>query len=192
MTRPDAGTIEIGGVLQRLRSNRDAIKVGVGYLSEDRLSLGLIQPQSIADNLVITVLDKILEGGLISPDKKRNLVARWIEDLSIKVGRPEDAISTLSGGNQQRVAIAKWLATEPTLLILDLPTVGVDVGARAGIFEIVRNLAAQGLAILLISDEVPEVYFNADRVLHMKEGRIVSEFDPRRVGLDELERAIYA
>ena len=192
MTRPDAGTIEIGGVLQRLRSNRDAIKVGVGYLSEDRLSLGLIQPQSIADNLVITVLDKILEGGLISPDKKRNLVARWIEDLSIKVGRPEDAISTLSGGNQQRVAIAKWLATEPRLLILDLPTVGVDVGARAGIFEIVRNLAAQGLAILLISDEVPEVYFNADRVLHMKEGRIVSEFDPRRVGLDELERAIYA
>ena len=192
MTRPDAGKIEIGGVLQRLRSNRDAIKVGVGYLSEDRLSLGLIQPQSIADNLVITVLDKILEGGLISPDKKRNLVARWIEDLSIKVGRPEDAISTLSGGNQQRVAIAKWLATEPRLLILDLPTVGVDVGARAGIFEIGRNLAAQGLAILLISDEVPEVYFNADRVLHMKEGRIVREFDPRRVGLDELERAIYA
>jgi simple sugar transport system ATP-binding protein len=192
MHRPESGTIVINGAPAGLRSNRDAIRVGIGYLSEDRLSLGLIQQQSIADNLVVTVLDKILEAGLISLRKKRNLVSSWIDSLAIKVGRPDDSILTLSGGNQQRVAIAKWLATEPQLLILDCPTVGVDVGARAGIFEIVRQLAKGGLAILLISDEVPEVYFNSDRILHMKEGRIVGHFDPRQITLDEVERAVYA
>jgi simple sugar transport system ATP-binding protein len=175
-----------------LRSNRDAIRAGIGYLSEDRLSLGLIQPQSIADNLVLPVLDKILNGGFISAHKKQALVRRWVDDLAIKVGHIVDPISTLSGGNQQRVAIAKWLAVGLKLIILDCPTVGVDVGARAGIFEIVQRLAREGLAILLISDEVPEVYFHADRVLHMAEGRIVTEYDPRQVTLNELEAAVYA
>jgi simple sugar transport system ATP-binding protein len=192
MLRPDSGQIAIDGVPLNLHSNRDAIRAGIGYLSEDRLSLGLIQPQSIADNLVLPVLDKILEHGLISARKKQALVLRWIEDLAIKIGQPIDPISTLSGGNQQRVAIAKWLAVGLKLIILDCPTVGVDVGARAGIFEIVQKLAREGLAILLISDEVPEVYFNADRVLHMKEGRIVAEYDPRQVTLGALEAAIYA
>ena len=192
MLQPQAGSIRIEGRPLVMRSNRDAIAAGVGYLSEDRLALGLIQPQSIADNTVITVLDKILGGRLISKRKKDGLVARWIEDLAIKIGRPEDAISTLSGGNQQRVAIAKWLAVGLRLIILDSPTVGVDVGARAGIFEIVEKLAAEGLAILLISDEVPEVYFNADRILHMAAGRIVAEYDPRATTLEDLEAAVYA
>jgi simple sugar transport system ATP-binding protein len=192
MLRPDSGTMSIDGVPFAPRSNRGAIAAGVGYLSEDRLSLGLIQPQSIADNLVLAVLDKILESNLISAGKKRALVAHWIGELAIKIGRPVDPISTLSGGNQQRVAIAKWLAVGLKLIILDSPTVGVDVGARAGIFEIVRRLAEEGLAILLISDEVPEVYFNADRILHMAEGRIIAEYDPRRIALSDLEAAIYA
>jgi simple sugar transport system ATP-binding protein len=192
MLRPQAGTIRIEGQKLMARSNRDAIAAGIGYLSEDRLALGLIQQQSIADNTVITVLDKILRGGLISMRKKDAVVAGWIDDLAIKIGLPGDAISTLSGGNQQRIAIAKWLAVGPRLLILDSPTVGVDVGARAGIFEIVEKLAAEGLAILLISDEVPEVYFNADRILHMAAGRIVAEYDPRKIALRELEAAVYA
>ena len=139
---------------------------------------GLIQPQSIADNLVISSLDRITSGGLLSDDSKHDLVARWVADLGVKIGLQGDAISTLSGGNQQRIAIAKWLATDPKLLILDEPTVGVDVGARAGIFDIVAKLADSGLAIILISDEVPEVYFNADRVLHMAKGRIANWFTP--------------
>jgi simple sugar transport system ATP-binding protein len=192
MLRPDSGTIAIDGAPIDLHSNRDAIRAGIGYLSEDRLSLGLIQPQSIADNLVLPVLDKILERGLISAQKKQGFVTRWVADLAIKIGHMNDPISTLSGGNQQRVAIAKWLAVGLKLIILDCPTVGVDVGARAGIFEIVQRLARQGLAILLISDEVPEVFFNADRVLHMAEGRIIAEYDPRQVTLSELEAAIYA
>ncbi|MDX0641687.1 ATP-binding cassette domain-containing protein [Sinorhizobium medicae] len=192
MLKPTSGTFSIDGREARFASNRDAIKAGVAYLSEDRLSLGLIQPQSIADNLVIASLHKILSGGLLADDRKRSLVARWIADLGVKIGHQADAISTLSGGNQQRVAIAKWLATDPKLLILDSPTVGVDVGARAGIFDIVAKLAESGLAIILISDEVPEVYFNADRVLHMAQGRIVGIYDPHQTRLEEIEAAVYA
>ncbi|NLS00392.1 sugar ABC transporter ATP-binding protein [Rhizobium sp. P38BS-XIX] len=192
MTRPHAGTITLDGKQVEFSSNRDAIKAGVAYLSEDRLSLGLIQPQSIADNLVIASLPKIQAGGFLSDEKKETLVAGWIRELGVKIGQQQDAVSTLSGGNQQRIAIAKWLATSPKLLILDAPTVGVDVGARAGIFDIVAKLAATGLAIILISDEVPEVYFNADRVLHMKQGRIVGAFDPRQNSLQDIEAAVYA
>ncbi|HIE55748.1 MAG TPA: sugar ABC transporter ATP-binding protein, partial [Chromatiaceae bacterium] len=115
----------------------------------------------------------------------------WLSELAVKAGHPSDAVSTLSGGNQQRVVLAKWLATNPRVLILDSPTVGVDVGARAGIFRIVRQLAEQGLAILMISDEVPEVYFNADRIMHMSAGRIIGEYDPHKVSLRELEKAVY-
>ncbi len=192
MHRPQAGEIAIEGKTVKFGSNRDAIRAGVGYLSEDRLSLGLNQPQSIADNLVMASLDKLLSGGMISPAKKASVVSHWISALGVKIGTPDDPIRTLSGGNQQRVAIAKWLAIGPKILILDAPTVGVDVGARAGIFEIVRKLAAQGLAIILISDEPPEVYFNADRIIHMVEGRIHATYDPRHLSLTELESAVYA
>ena len=118
---------------------------------------------------VISVLETHLarRPDLISRKRRRAGLAIGFANLAIKIGKPDDAVSTLSGGNQQRVVLAKWLATEPKLLILDSPTVGVDVGARAGIFAIVRELAAEGMAILLISDEIPEVYFNADRILHM-------------------------
>lgn len=192
MRKPQSGSIVLEGKPVRFGSNRAAIRGGVAYLSEDRLALGLIQPQAIDDNLVIASLRKILSGGLISPDKQQSLVAGWIKDLGVKIGKQDDAISTLSGGNQQRVAIAKWLATDPRLLILDAPTVGVDVGARAGIFDIVSRLAETGLSIILISDEVPEVYYNADRVLHMKKGRIAGEYVPGKTSMKAIEEAVYA
>lgn len=192
MLKPRSGTVKLQGKPVQFSSNRDAIAAGIAYLSEDRLSLGLIQPQSIADNLVIASLDRIKDGGLLSDVRKQELVAQWIADLGVKIGQQGDAISTLSGGNQQRIAIAKWLATDPKLLILDAPTVGVDVGARAGIFDIVAKLADSGLAIILISDEVPEVYFNADRVLHMAQGRVVNQFMPADCSLAEIEAAVYA
>lgn len=192
MTKADSGTIKLDGARLELRSNRDAVAAGIAYLSEDRLTLGLVQQQSIADNMVLAVLRRISgPNGLISRRRKQALVSKWVSDLGIKIGRPEDAVSTLSGGNQQRVVLAKWLAIEPKVLVLDAPTVGVDVGARAGIFALVRRLAEQGLAILLISDEVPEVYFNADRVIHMAGGRLVNEYDPRQMGLRAMEEAVY-
>lgn len=193
MTRPDAGTISLNGEIISPRNIREAISSGIAYVSEDRLSLGLVQPQSIADNTVMSVIHRLQNpSGLLSTSRRSALIGKWISDLAIKIGKPGDAVSTLSGGNQQRVVLAKWLATEPKLLILDSPTVGVDVGARAGIFRIVRELASQGLAILLISDEVTEVLFNADRVLHMASGRILEGMDPREVSADELEAKIYA
>ena len=192
MLPPDGGTVRLDGRPIRPRSIRDAIRAGIAYVSEDRLSLGLIQPQSIADNTVISVLPKIEAGPLLSPAKKAALTKAWIDELAVKIGRPTDPVSTLSGGNQQRVVLAKWLATEPRLLILDSPTVGVDVGARAGIFRIVRRLAEDGLAILLITDEVTEALHNADRVLHMAGGRLVGEYDPRATTVEAMEGAIYA
>ncbi|PTV94284.1 monosaccharide ABC transporter ATP-binding protein (CUT2 family) [Rhodobacter aestuarii] len=192
MTRAQ-GTMRLMGKPYIPGSLRDAIAQGLAYVSEDRLSLGLLQKQSIADNAAISVLPKLLDQfGLISPAKKQALILDWVKRLGIKIGAPENPIATLSGGNQQKVVLAKWLATEPKLLILDSPTVGVDVGARAGIFRIVRDLADQGLAILLISDEASEVLYNADRVLHMAEGRIRESFDPRQTTIQALEAAIYA
>lgn len=193
MTRADSGRIVLDGADLHLRSNRDAVAAGIAYVSEDRLALGLVQAQSIADNTVMPVLRRISGAlGLLSGAKKADLVAHWIQELAVKIGAPGDAVSTLSGGNQQRVVLAKWLATEPRVLILDSPTVGVDVGARAGIFRIVRALAEQGLAIILISDEVTEVQMNADRILHMAAGRIVAEYDPRQTTIAALEGAVYA
>jgi simple sugar transport system ATP-binding protein len=193
MTQPDRGAIRLNGKPVHFASNRDAIRAGVGYVSEDRLTLGLIQPQSIEDNAVIAVLDSLLDPNpLISFKLRDSLVSKWIADLGVKIGKPSNAISTLSGGNQQKVVLAKWLATKPRLLILDSPTVGVDVGARAGIFAIVRKLAEAGMAILLISDEIPEVYFNANVVLHMRDGRIVGQWRPQDVVIDAIEEAVHA
>jgi simple sugar transport system ATP-binding protein len=193
MTRADSGSMRLSGAPVAFASNREAIRAGVAYVSEDRLALGLVQPQSIADNTVITTLREISDAtGLISDAKKSAAVAKGVGEFAIKIGLLEDAVSTLSGGNQQRVVLAKWLATEPKVLILDCPTVGVDVGARDGIYRIVRRLSERGIAILMISDEVPEVYFNSDRILHMAGGRIIAEYHPRRIGIGELERAVYA
>ena len=193
MSRADSGIVRLNGQPVAFASNREAIAAGVAYVSEDRLALGLVQPQSIADNCVIAILRK-LSGplGLISETAKSAAVAHAVEEFAIKIGRPADAVSTLSGGNQQRVVLAKWLAISPKALILDCPTVGVDVGARDGIYKIIRALAERGIAILMISDEVSEVFFNADRVLHMAGGRLVGQYDPRRASIAELERAVYA
>lgn len=192
-TKASRGSIALDGKPLQMASNRDAIAAGISYVSEDRLALGLIQPQSIADNVVMSVLTK-LSGvvNLISPNKKNEVVDIGLTNLKVKIGKPSDPVSTLSGGNQQRVVLAKWLATNPKLLILDCPTVGVDVGARAGIYKIIRDLAEIGLAILIISDEVSEVHFNADRILHMATGRIAGEYDPRQTTLHQLEELVYA
>ncbi len=193
MRQPSQGVIELNGKPVTFSSNRDAMQAGVAYVSEDRLSLGLIQPQSIAANIVLPILSRLTHrSGLLSRQLTAETVKHWINELTIKVGDSDDAVSTLSGGNQQRVVLSKWLSTEPRLLILDSPTVGVDVGARAGVFDIVQRLADQGLAILLISDEVSEVYFNADRILHMGNGQIIQAYSPADTTIDALESCIYA
>jgi len=193
MTKPDAGTIRLEGQPVSPGSNRDAIRAGIAYLSEDRLNLGVNIRQSVADNLILAVMHQLTgKGWLISRSRRRTFVAQWIDRLKIKVPAPELPVQQLSGGNQQRVVLAKWLATEPMVLILDSPTVGVDIKSKSEIYGIVRRLAERGVSILLISDEVPEVMTSCDRVLHMRSGRIVNEMVPGRVSEAELEERIYA
>ena len=193
MNPPDSGEIRVAGKSVRLRTNGTAIRRGIGYVSEDRLSLGLVMPQSIADNIVVSILRK-LTGilGLIDGDRRRKTVSRWIHELNVKTSAPDRPVQELSGGNQQRVVLAKWLATDPRILILDSPTVGIDVGAKAGIYQTVDALSRRGIAIILISDEVEEVLHQTHRILVMLSGRITAAFDPVEVSERELREAINA
>ena len=124
--------------------------------------------------------------------KRDALVRGWVDKLGVKIGRPSDLISTLSGGNQQKIVLAKWLATEPKLLILDSPTVGVDFQGKDGIYSIVRELAAKGIAVILISDEIPEVLYHCDRIFIMRDGRFTGEFMAHRSSEAEIGEAVYA
>lgn len=192
MTQPDRGEIHIDGKPVSLASNRDAIGHGIAYLAEDRLSLGLVVEQSIGSNIIVSVLDSLTNRlGLISTTRRNQAVKQGIERLRIKTRNPDNTVSTLSGGNQQRVVLAKWLATRPRVLILDSPTVGVDIGAKDGIYEVIRELAAQGMAVIMISDEMPEVLFHSDRILVMRQGRIVSEHTAGTTSIDTLEEAVH-
>jgi simple sugar transport system ATP-binding protein len=193
MTALDRGDIRVTGKRIRLRSNQDAIASGIAYVSEDRLALGLNLRQSIADNIAITVLERLRDSrGLISPARRAGLARRWTQRLAIHAAAVGAPVQTLSGGNQQRVVLAKWLETKPKVLILDSPTVGVDIKNKQGIYSVVRQLAQDGVAIILISDEVPEVYFNSDRILHMRAGRLVGEYFPGSTSEAELAEAIFA
>jgi len=193
MTQPDEGTILIDGVPVTFRNSRDAISAGIAYVSEDRLNLGLVQSQSIVKNTASTVLDDLAKPSyFLSPARLTALCNNWIAQLKTKVSDPHLPVSSLSGGNQQRIVLAKWLATNPKVLILDAPTVGVDVGAKAGIFEIVRGLAAKGMAIILISDEASEIHTHADRVLILRGGKTHQDLTPSSVEEEKLEEMINA
>jgi simple sugar transport system ATP-binding protein len=193
MTRLDAGKVLLEGKPLALRSNQDAIAAGIAYVSEDRLSLGLNLKQSIADNVSITVLDRLAGFlRLIAPERRAALALDWIDRLNVRAADASAPAQTLSGGNQQRIVLAKWLATRPKVLLLDSPTVGVDIRNKQGIYDIVRSLADEGVGILLISDEISEVYFNADRILHMRGGRIAEAFVPGAVTEDAVASAVYA
>ena len=193
MRPPDQGEIRLNGVPIRLRSNRAAIDQGIAYVSEDRLSLGLVLEQPIASNIVLSILKKLTGSfGLLRIKRKRSAVSHWIEQLGVKVSDSENPVRTLSGGNQQRVVLAKWLATQPRVLILDSPTVGVDINAKDGIYAIIRRLAASGMAVMMISDEIPEVLYHSHRVLVMQAGRLKGEFQPALISETALREAIDA
>ena len=182
MTHPDAGEIVMDGKALRMSSNRDAIKNGIAYVSEDRLSLGLVMAQSVTANTVVTVLrDLARKFGFVDQRRRDETVQNWISNLSVKVSDPTNPVGSLSGGNQQRIVLAKWLATKPRLLILDSPTVGVDIGAKDGIYAIVRRLAEEGIGVILITDEIPEAYYHCHRVLVMRGGRISGDYRPAQM-----------
>ncbi|MEN0001868.1 MAG: sugar ABC transporter ATP-binding protein, partial [Pseudomonadota bacterium] len=176
--RPDAGTMSLFGEPFAPSSVRQAIERGVVYVSEDRKQLGLLLTLSVGENIALPSLkNNAGPFGLIKRKGLRTLIVDWMERLGVKAASPDVSINTLSGGNQQKVVLAKWLATEPRVILLDEPTRGVDVGAKAEIYTKIRSLAADGAAILVISSELPEVISLSDRIAVMAQGRLAGIVD---------------
>ena len=173
----DAGSVSINGLALKPGDPAAAMGAGVGYIPEDRRQQALVGKLSVRSNATLAALEAVSPGGLIRRDLEDRIMNRAVRTLSVRMASPDVPIATLSGGNQQKVVIARWLARNPRLLILDEPTKGVDVGAKAEISAIIVRLAAEGRAILLVSSELPEVLALSDRVLVMRSGRITGELD---------------
>ena len=179
MNKPDSGEILINGSKIELDSNKKALLEGICYVPEDRHHLGLIMNQSIENNLTVTVLNEYINKyGFLDESKRRQNAEKQVDDFGIKISSVDDAIETLSGGNQQKVVLSKWLSVVPKVLILDEPTIGIDVVAKNSIHSLIKTLAENGMSIIIISDEIAEVFRNSHRVLVMQYGRIINEFDP--------------
>lgn len=176
-----SGEIRIHGKEVKLTSPQVAIENKIGFVPEDRLSEGLFLPRSIGDNIIISEIDSLKKGMFIDNDKCQEHVKRWVKELAIATPNPDNAASTLSGGNQQRIVIAKWLACKPDILILNGPTVGVDIGSKHDIHAVLQKLANEGMAIIIISDDLPEVMENCSRVLILKNGRTAGELSTQDI-----------
>jgi rhamnose transport system ATP-binding protein len=185
----DAGSVTVDGVEVRNGSPSAAMAAGIGLVPEDRRQQGLVMELSVERNVALTRLQAIGRMGVIGGGAEEQLARGWAERLQIKLHRFSDPVGFLSGGNQQKVVLGKWLATDPKLLIVDEPTRGIDVGTKAEVHRLMSELAAQGLAVLMISSELPEVLGMADRVLVMREGRLVAEFSRAQANEETVVRA---
>ena len=187
----DSGTVSVAGKDVTLRGVRDAIKAGIAYVPEDRLTEGLFLSRSIGDNITISEMDAFTHYlGFIDKEAIRAEEKRWVERLGILTPDPDNAVNTLSGGNQQKVVLAKWLATNPSVLILNGPTVGVDIGSKFTIHSILRELAAQGMAIIIISDDIAEVLTNCSTIAIMRAGHLSEPMSPDTLTEAELTRLL--
>src|SRR3954467_6457886 len=186
----DEGTIEVKGSPRRLRSPRDAIQQGFGLCPEDRKTEGIVPDMSVRENLTLALLPRLTRAGILDRARQHEIVDRFVKDLGIKLASAEQPIRELSGGNQQKVMLARWLCTQPDLLILDEPTRGIDVGAKRDIQAIIRRLADDGLAVLLISSEVEELVADTDRVVVLRDGRNVAELDGDEIQEDGILEAM--
>jgi simple sugar transport system ATP-binding protein len=174
----DSGDIIVEGKSMRLNSSSAAIKAGIGYVPPDRLTQGLFLDQSIVRNLVAVGIDQYQgRGGILAKSRLYEAGEKWIKDLRIKTKNSQNPVTSLSGGNQQRVVLAKWLAMNPHLMILNGPTVGVDIGSKREILEIIRDRAQEGMAFLVVSDDIPELIQICHRVLVIKNGLVSKEFN---------------
>jgi simple sugar transport system ATP-binding protein len=179
-----SGEVVVDGRPATLDSPRAAMRQGIGFVPEDRLTEGLFLEHSIAANIIVRTVKSLRNRwGLLDTRRAGKLAKRWVDELRIKTPDVTRAVSTLSGGNQQRVVLAKWLSADPKILILNGPTVGVDVGSKSEILALLRELAGNGMGIIVISDDVPELLEVCHRLVLMRDGRVAHEFDRR--GIDE-------
>jgi rhamnose transport system ATP-binding protein len=173
----DAGSVRLAGHTIPPHSPRAAIRAGMAFVPEDRRKQGLVTESSVARNVAGVIREGLTRFGLLTTGAENRAAAPWASRLEVKTGALDMAATTMSGGNQQKVVLAKWLATEPKLLIIDEPTRGIDVGTKAEVHRLLSDLAGAGLAVLMISSELPEVLGMADRVLVVSEGQITADID---------------
>jgi ABC-type sugar transport system ATPase subunit len=171
---PAACSIELNGKATRITSSAQAIRLGIGYLPEDRRQHGLVLEMGIAENISMASLNEVSRWGLIQRPREISQGTKYVRDLRVKASNLAAPTKTLSGGNQQKVALARWLAIRPQIMILDEPTQGVDVGSKSEIHDLIMQMAEQGVAIILISSELPEILGMSDRIAVFREGTIVS------------------
>jgi ribose transport system ATP-binding protein len=174
--RAASGHIEIDGRPVKIRSPQQAIAAGLALAPEDRKVDGLVMSMSVAENVSLCSLEKTERLGLLSRGREDNFVGDYTRRMAVKTPSLSQLVRNLSGGNQQKVVLAKWLATEPKVLLLDEPTRGIDIGAKKEIYTIIEELAARGLGVVMVSSELLEILAIADRVLVMSEGRLTAEF----------------
>ena len=177
LSKPRHGQVLVNGEVRTIRSPADAIRAGIAYVPEDRQVQGAVLPFGVRENVTLASLSRHAQGLLLSRGSELTQTRHLGARLAVKATNWDQKLQELSGGNQQKVVIAKWLATRPKIIILDEPTKGIDVGSKAAVHEFMVELAGEGLAVVLISSELPEVMGMSDRILVMHEGRIVSEFD---------------
>jgi rhamnose transport system ATP-binding protein len=182
--RYDAGEVLVDGIRLANGDTAAAIKAGVALVPEDRRQQGLVMELSVQRNATLPRRWELARGGLLFGSAEQRAAAASAQQLQVKAGRLTDAVSTLSGGNQQKVVLAKWLATAPRVLMVDEPTRGIDVGTKAEVHRLLSQLAADGVAVLMVSSELPEVLGMADRVLVMHEGRLTADI-PRQQATEE-------
>lgn len=186
---PDRGQILIDGEAVHIRSPQEAMRHGIAYVSEDRHAQSLIMDFPIRVNASLTILEQCTRLGLLKPSREIAKTREYLERLKLRFASYEQEISGLSGGNQQKVALSKWLATRPRILILDEPTQGIDVESKAEVHEIIASLAQSGMAIILISSELPELIGMCDRIAVLREGRLTATFDGGDVDPSEVLKA---
>jgi rhamnose transport system ATP-binding protein len=172
--RYDAGSVQIFGRRLRGGSPTVAMQAGIGFVPEDRRQQGLVMEMSTTRNIALASLSRLRRAGLIFARTERDFGIEWAKRLQVKYGRPSSPVALLSGGNQQKVVLAKWMARKPSLLIVDEPTRGIDIGTKSEVHRLISQLAADGVAVLVISSELPEVLRLADRVIVMREGRLAA------------------
>ncbi|WP_181707722.1 sugar ABC transporter ATP-binding protein [Chthonobacter rhizosphaerae] len=173
--RPEAGSLKLDGRDVAFGEPSEAIEAGFGFLSEDRKIEGIIPDMSVAENLTLALMPRLAKAGVIDRAAQREVVNRFIRRLGIKLASPDQKIRELSGGNQQKVLLARWLAMNPRLLIVDEPTRGIDVGAKADVLTMIRELAGAGLGVVMVSSELEEIISLADRVTVLSDGRSVRD-----------------
>ena len=158
-----------------IRSPKDAIKNHISMIPENRRDDGLVTTMTIKENAQLTIMNQLSKRGFINKKKTDEVMQEMIKAYAIKIGKPDDMILTLSGGNQQKVVIAKWIGNHPEVLLCDEPTRGIDVGAKAEVYAILREIASQGIGIVMVSSELPELLSLCDRILVMHEGKMTGE-----------------